>query len=138
MQRKLSGALDQKTETVIVDQGCTTRGTEFIVRFDYTGFKVHVCSKRVCWTAPPDRLVIDGAVTSHSATGSRHSYSGPHYVPTREQPTQICADTSARGPDRDIGSRGWQKVTISATHQQRITPDMMTRFAVSCAREGAS
>ena len=137
MSRKVDALRDKKTELVISDRGCTTGGTEFVVKFDYQGFKTHECSENICWTSPPDRLILDANATDASAAGSRHSFSGPNYVPTREQPTQVCFPVYARSPDRDIGARGWQKLNVTVTHEKRFTTTEMTGLAVACAREGA-
>jgi hypothetical protein len=67
MSRKVDALRDKKTELVISDRGCTTGGTEFVVKFDYQGFKTHECSENVCWTSPPDRLILDANATDASA-----------------------------------------------------------------------
>lgn len=137
MKRKISSLQDRRTETVLSDTGCTSGGTEFIVRLDYQGFKTSECHAEVCYTAPPERSIIDATATSHSGNGSRHSFSGPLYKPSRDQPIQVCFPVYARSPDRDIGARGWQNINVSVTHEKKFTPAEVTGFAVACAREGA-
>lgn len=137
MKRKVSELLDRKTDTVFKDYGCTTRGTEFVVQLDYQGFKVYDCSEPVCWTAPSRRRVLDAKATSNSAAGSDHGYTGPTYVPTPERASAVCFHVHARGPDKDIGARGWQKLNVTVTHEREFTIEEMTGFAVGCSREGA-
>jgi hypothetical protein len=138
MNKKVDALRDKKTETVISDRGCTSGGTEFVLKFDYQGFKTSECSENVCWPAPPGRAILDAVASDASAAGSRHSFSGPNYMPTREQPIQVCFPVYARSPDRDIGARGWQNINVSVTHEKLFSTTEMTGLAVACAREGAN
>ena len=105
MERKRTQLLDSKNERVFSDYGCTTGGTEFVVNWDYQGFRTNSCSAAVCYPAPPGRIILEAKAQDHSAAGSAHSWNGPHYAPDRERAVSVCFNVSARSPDKDVGSR---------------------------------
>lgn len=135
MQEKMEANRDRQTVKVFTDAGCTTSGTEFIVRLDYTGWRVHECRQTLCWNAPANYIIVNSEGQGGSAAGSRHDWSGPEYRPHREQASQVCYNVYARGPDRDLNARGWQKVEASATIERVLTGDEAIVAATQCTEE---
>ncbi|MCG7866789.1 MAG: hypothetical protein JAY74_10500 [Candidatus Thiodiazotropha taylori] len=131
MARK-TAALSQVTEQYVHrDQGCTTKGTE------WNGSR-NSCDASLCWTAPPGTIIVSARAENHSANGSEHSYSGPHYKPDRERAYEVCFNVHARSPSGHINSRGWQKLNVAVQTRHELSNQELQGLAIACAREGAS
>lgn len=133
MREKAASLKDPRTEVVISDQGCTTGGTEFVVQLDFHGYKVSSCRAEVCYPAPPQRIITDAKPTTRSAAGSNNGYDGPHFTPDRERASKVCFNVWARGPDKDLGARGWQKLDVAVATRRVFSDDEMIAMATTCA-----
>ena len=135
MREKMQAAKERQTHEIFNDDGCTTGSTNFVVEWDYQGWRVKDCSRRLCWDAPPGRLIVGSEGRGGSAAGSRHSWSGPDYQPSQGQAARVCYSVYARGPDRDQGARGWQKIHATAVTERLLTGDAAITAATQCAQE---
>jgi len=135
MREKLLNSRDQQSHEIFIDVGCTTGGTNFVAEWNYQGWRVQDCSNTLCWDAPPGRLIVSSEGRGGSAAGSRHSWSGPVYQPSQGQAARVCYSVYARGPDRDQGARGWQKIHATAVTERILTGDEAIVAATQCAQE---
>jgi hypothetical protein len=137
MNDKVSALAAPTTEKVVSGQGCTTSGTEFVVKLNYQGWKQHSCDEDVCWSAPPDRVITDATAIDASGNGDQHTVGAVSYLPEKDNATKVCVHVHALSRDHSQGSRGWQKVDINATTRHVPTPDEMINAAQECVKAGA-
>lgn len=137
IEAKAASERQVKTEQVISDQGCTTAGTEFVVGIDFTGYKVGSCRAEVCYPASEKRVITEATAQSHSAAGSNNGFDGPNYIPDRDRAHRVCFNVWARGPDKDLGARGWQKLNVTVTTQRVFSDKELIAMATTCAASAA-
>ncbi|MGO4398071.1 hypothetical protein [Achromobacter sp. PAB15] len=133
MKAKVAELREVKTEPVISDQGCTTSGTEAVLEWNYQGFRAHTCEAQVCYPAPKGRVITDAKAASRSAAGSNNGWNGPHYSPDRDRASAVCFNVWARGPDKDLNARGWQKLDVIVSTQRVFSDDELIGMASTCA-----
>ena len=131
MARKALEATPSTTEDIFTDAGCDTQKT------DLDGTR-HSCRQTLCWSSPPNHLIVDSSAVSSSSHGSEHSFSGPNYEPTRDAATKACYDVVARSPQGFGHEKGWQKINAKATIKKIPQTSDYGVFARACIQEGAT
>ena len=113
------------------DRGCVTGQADW-----WTGERDD-CSQNVCWTAPPNHIILDAEIQSQSAAGSEHGFGETEYKPYRKDgggATEICNTTWAWSHGRG-GGRGWQKIGAVVTLQRVLTEADQKKIEVDCTQE---
>ena len=130
MQRKSLDASPSINKDIFSNAGCNTAKTSW-------DGKRKSCRKTLCWFTPPNHVIIESSATSHSASGSEHSFTGPSYEPTRDAATKVCYSVVARSPQGLAKGKGWQK--INATAKIKLIPNSSAwvTYARTCLAEGA-
>jgi len=131
MKREALAASPSIEKVIFTDAGCNTEKT------DLDGER-HSCSETLCWSTPPNHIVVDSSAVSASSHGSEYSFSSPSYEPTRDAATKVCYTVKARSPQGLGHEKGWQK--INATAKIKKIPDSgdWVNYARSCLKAGAS
>ena len=97
--------------------------------------KRHWCHEDVCWDAPPNHIIVDAEVWSHSASGSPADYGEIRYLPTREAATRICNTVRARSERPRYSGRAWQKLSAKVSLQSQLTEEDLRKISADCEQK---